>query len=307
MAGKEVVEVGEEVSSCSASLDNRPGILIVGSSGVGKRTLLSRLLSLDLEDDPDSDPQLLVRGWTIDTKYYAADVSVWVAHLTDGFSIENFPERQRLVALVMVFDVTDPSSFGAVRDWVSHTHIHEFEILLCVGNKVDLVSGHPVHQEYRRRLLMRQQKLKLEQSSTSEFGISETEGTNLLAEEEEDEDQEEEEEEEQSSHIRRSCLQWCTERNIEFIEACVSNPDFDKCLSVDGDSQGVDRLLGALSAHMWPGMILKSGNKMAEQPLPDEEGFFFLFVCALLVCYFVLVIVVNVFYVQTCLQTPTMS
>lgn len=75
--------------------------------------------------------------------------------------------------------------------------------------------------------MMQQQKLELEQSSTSEFGISETEGTNLLVREEEEE--QEEEEEEQSSQIRRSCLQWCTERNIEYIEACVSNPDFDKC------------------------------------------------------------------------------
>ncbi|CAN1256479.1 hypothetical protein LINPERPRIM_LOCUS9333 [Linum perenne] len=153
-----------------------------------------------------------------------------------------------------------PSSLASVQDWVSSTDIHEFEILLCVGNKVDLVSGHPVHQEYRRRLMRRQQKLKLEQSSTCEFGITETEGTNLL-------DEKEEEEEE----IRKSCLEWCTERNIEYIEACASNPEFDKCLSVDGDSQGIERLLGALSAHMWPGMVLKSGNKVAEPSLTDGE------------------------------------
>lgn len=44
-------------------------------------------------------------------------------------------------------------------------------------------------------------------------------------------------------------------------------------LSVDGDSQGVDRLYGALSAHMWPGMILKSGNKIIEPSLPEKQGF----------------------------------
>jgi hypothetical protein len=43
-------------------------------------------------------------------------------------------------------------------------------------------------------------------------------------------------------------------------------------LSVDGDSQGVERLYGALSAHMWPGMILKSGNKITEPSLPEKEG-----------------------------------
>lgn len=45
-------------------------------------------------------------------------------------------------------------------------------------------------------------------------------------------------------------------------------------LSVDGDSQGVERLFGALSAHMWPGMILKSGDKIHEPVLPHGEGYF---------------------------------
>jgi hypothetical protein len=78
-------------------------------------------------------------------------------------------------------------------------------------------------------------------------------------------------EEEPSGEIRKSCLEWCTQHNIEFIEVCASNADFDKCLSVDGDSQGVERLYGALSAHMWPGMILKSGNKITEPSLPEKE------------------------------------
>ncbi|CAL1377374.1 unnamed protein product [Linum trigynum] len=269
MAGEEVVP---EPSMSSPSLEDRPGILIIGPSAVGKRTLLSRLLSLDLEDDPDpdSDSQLLIRGWTINTKYYSADVSVWVTHLTDGFRIENLPSRRRLAAVIMVFDATDLSSLAAVQEWVSRTDIDDYEILLCVGNKVDLVPGHPVHQEYRRRLLRRQQKLELEQSASDEFGISETEGANLLGNNEDDEE-EVVEEQDQSFQIRRSCIEWCTDRNIEYIEACASNPEFDKCLSVDGDSQGMERIFGALSAHMWPGMILKSGNKMAEQPIPEEE------------------------------------
>lgn len=43
-------------------------------------------------------------------------------------------------------------------------------------------------------------------------------------------------------------------------------------LSVDGDSQGVERLFGALSAHMWPGMVLKSGDKITEISLPKKQG-----------------------------------
>lgn len=47
---------------------------------------------------------------------------------------------------------------------------------------------------------------------------------------------------------------------------------FHAGLSTDGDSQGVDRLYGALSAHMWPGMSLKCGDKINEPSLPEQEG-----------------------------------
>jgi hypothetical protein len=47
--------------------------------------------------------------WTINTKYYTADVAVWMAHLHDGFSVENLPAFQRMTALVMVFDMNDVS------------------------------------------------------------------------------------------------------------------------------------------------------------------------------------------------------
>ncbi|KAG5529935.1 hypothetical protein RHGRI_030346 [Rhododendron griersonianum] len=241
----------------SASLARRPGIFIVGSPNVGKRTLLSRLLSVDFEDASDSSSDVLAYGWTISTKYYTADVSVWMSHLHDGFSIGSLPIYDRLTALVMVFDMSDLSSLATLKDWVSRTDIQKFDILLCIGNKVDLLPGHSAHVEYRRRM----QKLgdSSFDSEFSDYGISETEGISLLGDEE------------PQSEITKSCMEWCTEHNIEYIEACASNADFDKCLSVDGDLQGVERLYGALSAYMWPGMVLKSGDKINEPSLPEKQ------------------------------------
>ncbi|KAF3449238.1 hypothetical protein FNV43_RR09966 [Rhamnella rubrinervis] len=240
------------------SLEKRPGILFIGSSNVGKRTLLSRLVSEEFEDASESSSEVLLRGWTINTKYYTADISISVAHLRDGFSITTIPTYTQLAALVMVFDMTDPLSLVALKECVSCNDLQNFEILLCIGNKVDLVPGHPAHSEYRRHLL------KVGESDDShleftDYGISETEGSSLLGDDE------------YSWETRRSCLEWCTEHNIEYIEACASNADFDKCLSVDGDSQGVERLFGALSANMWPGMTLKSGDKITEPSLPEKE------------------------------------
>lgn len=219
--------------------------------------LILGLFPVDLEDASDSTSDVLAYGWTINTKYYTADVSVWMSHLHDDFSIGALPIYDKLAALVMVFDMSDLSSLAALKGWVSRTDIQKFDILLCIGNKVDLLPGHPAHVAYRRHLQ------KLGDSSFdpefSDYGISETEGASLLGDEE------------SPSEITRSCLEWCTEHKIEYIEACASNADFDRCLSVDGDLQGVERLYGALSAYMWPGMVLKSGDKITEPSLPEKQ------------------------------------
>ncbi|XVF80578.1 hypothetical protein PTKIN_Ptkin15bG0085000 [Pterospermum kingtungense] len=237
---------------------NRPSIFFIGCPNVGKRSLISRLASVEFEEEEDSS-QVVVHGWTINTKYYTADVSVCVAHLQDGSSVGTLPIFNRSTALLMVFDMSNLSTLDALQDWVSHTDIGKFEILLCIGNKVDCIPGHPVHAEHTKRLL------KIADSSThpsfdySRYGISEIEGICLL------------EDEDPTSNIRKKCLEWCIDHNIEFIEACASNSDFDKCLSVNGDIQGVERIYGALSAHMWPGLVLKSGDKITEPSLPENE------------------------------------
>ncbi|KAL6538117.1 hypothetical protein OROGR_012105 [Orobanche gracilis] len=352
-------------------LEKRPAVFVIGSENVGKRTLLSHrdeLLSVDFEEICEQSRELLVHGWTIDTKYYTADVSVWMAHLNDESS--TFPIVDRAVALVMVFDINEPSSLAALKDWVSHIETRNFDILICIGNKVDLVPDHPVHMEYKRRLMKHGESSIDPLLGSSEYGISETEGSSLLRDEEpmwelkrsclewclkhnieyveacasnaefdklpsslaalkdcvshietrnfdilicignkvdlvpdhpvhmeykrrlmkhgessidpllgsseygisETEGSSLLRDEEPMWELKRSCLEWCLKHNIEYVEACASNAEFDKCLSVDGDSQGVERLYGALAAHMWPGMLLKSGDRINEPSLPDREG-----------------------------------
>ncbi|KAL5984245.1 hypothetical protein ACLOJK_018349 [Asimina triloba] len=135
-----------------------------------------------------------------------------------------------------------------------------------LSRKWTFLPGHAAHTEYRRRLQKHGESSSNPHPEYLDYGILETEGTSLLGNDEEP-----------SFEIRRSCLEWCSQNNIEYIEACASNVDFDKCLSVYGDSQGVERLYGALSAHMWPGMILKSGNVFSQpsppvKDLSDEES-----------------------------------
>lgn len=43
-------------------------------------------------------------------------------------------------------------------------------------------------------------------------------------------------------------------------------------MSVDGDLQGIPRIIGALSAHMWPGLVMKPAEKQTNvQPVSEEN------------------------------------
>ncbi|KAK8939051.1 hypothetical protein KSP39_PZI011455 [Platanthera zijinensis] len=237
-----------EVAGTTGSLEDKPGVLLIGCPSVGKRTILSRLLSVDIPEIPNLSSEILCQGWTLETKYYSAELSIWTGHLDKGFSCQKLLESKQLAALVMVFDMSDLSSFLALKDWVTGIDLRSFEILLCIGNKADLVSGHYAHVEYRRHLQKHGESSGDPHPDFWDYGINETESSSLLGNED------------PSAEIKTNCMEWCIEQNIEYIEACASNMDFDKCLSTGGDVQGVQRLYGALSAHMWPGMVLKSGN-----------------------------------------------
>ncbi|WVZ86867.1 hypothetical protein U9M48_033586 [Paspalum notatum var. saurae] len=241
------------------SLEARPGVLLVGAPGVGKRTILSRLLAAEIPEAHDLSSGVLCQGWAIETKYYSADLSIWTANLGEEFSLGSLPHLDKLAALVMVFDMSDESSLLTLQNWATSVDMQRFEVLLCIGNKADLVPGHAAHMEYRRRMQRLGESSSDPHPEYLDFGINESEGCGLLSEEE------------PSIEIRNSTSQWCIDQNIEYIEACASNADFDKCLSVDGDSQGLERLFGALSAHMWPGMVLKSGNRITAPSLVEKE------------------------------------
>ncbi|KAI3773742.1 hypothetical protein L1987_48273 [Smallanthus sonchifolius] len=79
-------------------------------------------------------------------------------------------------ALVMVLDLNNLSSFSELKKWVSCNNIEDFDILLCIGNKANLLPGHSTHVKYGSRLL------NLDESS--DYGISVIEGNYLLRDEE---------------------------------------------------------------------------------------------------------------------------
>ena len=93
-----------------------------------------------------------------------------------------------------------------------------------------------------------------------DYGIDRSEGCSLLNEDDET-----------SEEIQRSCIEWCNQNNIEYIEACAINDGFDKFLPNNGDSQGLNHIQEAIIAHTWPGMVIKSQIKSIGMPVSPKK------------------------------------
>lgn len=249
----------------SIPAQNRPCIFLVGPPNVGKRSILHKLVAKgDSKGFPISTSGVTCHSWTLDTKYYTADVCIWMARLGDNETLESVKAcalSDHCEALILVFDLSNFSSFEVLQEWVSQVELQKFEILLCVGNKADRVPEHFGHREYRKRLQKRGESSSDPHPEFWDYGIQQGDGSSLLSGGGES-----------LEERRQACIEWCTEHGIEYIESCAIDDMFDQCMSVDGDSQGLSRIVGALSAHMWPGMIMKSERKLSDSlPMPHAE------------------------------------
>ena len=83
------------------------------------------------------------------------------------------------------------------------------------------------------------------------------------------------EDDETSEEIQRSFIEWCNQNNIKHIEAFAINDGFDKCLSINGASEGINHIQEALTTHMWPNMVMKSQSKSTSMHVsPNKRDFF---------------------------------
>ncbi|XP_043519749.1 alpha- and gamma-adaptin-binding protein p34-like [Frieseomelitta varia] len=76
--------------------------------------------------------------------------------------------------------------------------------------------------------------------------------------------------------IRNKVIKWCLQNKFELIE--LNRPDVDASeADSENNKYGIERIIEALHAHMWPNMILKGKSSNVEEQIPDmnevEEQF----------------------------------
>ena len=220
-----------------------PCILVVGCADVGKKTLILRITG-------SSDQQVPIL-WTIDTKYYIAQAKF----VSRECSSDNSQLSRDCESLILVFDAEREETFRAAKQWLADQNINP-EISLLVANKSELlrhdggaVQRQPWHGEAQ------------DWCCEHLFEYIEVISGDL--------------------HFVNALLEWCSALNAHPMQALIashlslslSQPHFiiylqvsaadeeaDESLQLDGDPQGVKRVLEALEAHTWPGLRLKANQ-----------------------------------------------
>ena len=122
-------------------------VTIVGAPGVGKYTLVCRLVD---PAQPHNKQSSAAQLWRLSTKYYTAEVQIKRHHP----SVEAQRQADTSQGLVLVFDATSEATFLNASRWAEQLPDSAAEIRLCVANKVDQLhhqqNGVIVHPSLHR-------------------------------------------------------------------------------------------------------------------------------------------------------------
>jgi len=129
-------------------------LLLIGDSGVGKSSLLLRF-----SDNTFSDSFIATIG--VDFKIKTMDINgaqvklqIWDTAGQERFRTITSSYYRGAHGIIVVYDVTNPDSFGNVRKWLQEINRYASENVqkILVGNKCDLVSERKVSYEDAKEL-----------------------------------------------------------------------------------------------------------------------------------------------------------
>lgn len=129
-------------------------VLLIGNSGVGKTGMLTRFCDDEFKEDSEAtigvDFRLCSR--TIDRK--RVKIQLWDTAGQERFRTITASYYRGSHGVIVVYDITDRTSFQHVRMWMEELgkYAKEGTVRLLVGNKCDLASKRCVSQHEGREL-----------------------------------------------------------------------------------------------------------------------------------------------------------
>eukprot|EP00903_Cladosiphon_okamuranus_P017799 g16382.t1 len=268
-------------------------ILVVGSSGSGKKTLVQGLVRLldacpepiardDAEGHelktwpptalgmPKSERQELieqadatfdVHPASIATKYYNAQVAFWrqAQATVPVLALRSADKLEGLEGIIVLFDLSQESSFAEAAQWSAFVDDREqCAFRVCVGSKLDLVpegSEEPAGGSgYGEEF-----SPPPEATAPAEQNGGGNEGgpaaAAMMAEGVQDR--------------RARCLEWCLDHGFEYVEADCRDLERGGAFR---EKEGLPRIVEALQSNVWTGMEFCTDSRPSLMAAPAVAG-----------------------------------
>jgi len=128
-------------------------LVLLGDAGVGKSSLLIRFADYEFSESHIATIGVDFRYRTVTIDDRVVKIQIWDTAGQEKFRTIVQAYYRGADGVIMVFDVTDSSSFDHVEEWLADVdkHAEKDPVKLLVGNKADLVEMRQVDEEVAQK------------------------------------------------------------------------------------------------------------------------------------------------------------
>jgi small GTP-binding protein len=150
-------------------------IIVVGMTTVGKSSLVQRLVQGTFIEDSTATCGADFYAWSLPLDSETVRLQIWDTAGQERFRAVSKQYFRNSVGAILVFDLTNLSSFEALDGWLNdiHTHCLPNSYTLLVGNKADLVQERQVGPQEIKEFADRHQLETVEASALNGKGVKE--------------------------------------------------------------------------------------------------------------------------------------
>jgi small GTP-binding protein len=150
-------------------------IVVVGSSGVGKTSLVEHLISGSFHEEtqPTIGVQFKTFSLTVDNE--AINLQIWDTAGQERFKAVSKAYFRNAIGGILVFDLTNRLSFDDLNSWINdlNTLCAPNAHIILVGNKTDLVDSREIVESEALAFAQRYNLAYLETSAKSGNNVAE--------------------------------------------------------------------------------------------------------------------------------------
>jgi small GTP-binding protein len=150
-------------------------IVLVGSSGVGKSSIVKRLVDNEFCDDASPTTGAGFHTYSCTTATDIIRLQIWDTAGQERFRAISRSYFRNAVGALLVYDITSVTSFDELTDWL--TELQGFAMpnahIILIGNKADLEEKRQVGGDFVAAFAERNHLEVLETSARSGKGVKE--------------------------------------------------------------------------------------------------------------------------------------